>query len=65
MLEGNGLAAGLHVQGCDVVLDGLPYGTTPEVLARYLKRIKVVGENDAGMADCEVMRAKTCVFFWM
>lgn len=56
MLEGNGPGAGVSPKGCDVVMYGLPGATTGPALRLYLRRIEMVGADDAGRPDCEVVK---------
>ena len=56
---GNGPAAGVLVKGCDVLSSGLPQGASADVIEKYLKKQQLVGETEAGVADCEVLQVSS------
>jgi hypothetical protein len=56
-----GAAAGIYVQGCDVMISGMPKGTTKDLVERYLKNHRLVGVLEDGNADCEVLAVMMCV----
>lgn len=56
VLDGNGPGGAVSPKGCDVVLSGLPGATTGPALRLYLGRIEMVGADEAGQPNCEVVK---------
>jgi len=56
VLDGDGPGGGVHSNGKDVVLYGLPGKLGDRELQAYLWRLKIVGENLEGRAACDVLR---------
>ena len=47
------------MKGCDVLISGLPQGASADVIEKYLKKQQLVGETEAGVADCEVLQVSS------